>query len=50
MGSQFKRGRTSSEDEARSGRPVDATDEEMSKNGIWYTLMGEFRWKKRGRY
>ena len=25
----FKRGRTSSEDEARSGRPLDATDEEM---------------------
>ena len=26
---QFKRGRTSLEDEARSGRPMDATDEEM---------------------
>ena len=29
---EFKRGRTSSEDEARSGRPLDATDEEMCKN------------------
>ena len=26
---KFKRGRTSLEDEARSGRPVDVTDEEM---------------------
>ena len=26
---EFKRGRTSSEDETRSGRPSDATDEEM---------------------
>ena len=26
---EFKRGRTSLEDEARSGRPVDVTDEEM---------------------
>ena len=26
---EFKRGRTSSEDETRSGRPLDATDEEM---------------------
>ena len=34
------------EDEARSGRPLDATDEEMYKNGIWYTLIGEFGWKK----
>ena len=29
---EFKRGRTSLEDEARSGRPLDATDEEMCKN------------------
>ena len=29
---EFKRGRTSLEDEARSGRPPDATDEEMCKN------------------
>ena len=29
---KFKRGRTSLEDEARSGRPLDATDEEMCKN------------------
>ena len=28
---EFKRGRTSVEDEARSGRPLDATDEEMCK-------------------
>ena len=28
---EFKRGRASSEDEARSGRPLDATDEEMCK-------------------
>ena len=28
---EFNRGRTSLEDEARSGRPLDATDEEMCK-------------------
>ena len=28
---EFKRGRTTLEDEARSGRPLDATDEEMCK-------------------
>ena len=28
---EFKRGRTSLEDEARSGRPLDATEEEMCK-------------------
>ena len=28
---EFKLGRTSLEDEARSGRPLDATDEEMCK-------------------
>ena len=28
---EFKRGRTSLEDESRSGRPLDATDEEMCK-------------------
>ena len=28
---EFKRGRTSLEDKARSGRPLDATDEEMCK-------------------
>ena len=28
---EFKRGRTSLEDEARFGRPLDATDEEMCK-------------------
>ena len=31
---EFKRGRTSLEDEARSGRPLDATDEEMCKK-VW---------------
>ena len=30
-GGGFKRGRTSLADEARSGRPLDATDEEMCK-------------------
>ena len=30
-GGEFKHGRTSLEDEARSGRPLDATDEEMCK-------------------
>ena len=30
---KFKRGRTSLEDEARSERPLDATDEEMCKKG-----------------
>ena len=29
---EFKRGRMSLEDEARSGQPLDATDEEMCKN------------------
>ena len=31
---EFKRGRTSLEDEARSGCPLDATDEEMFKK-VW---------------
>ena len=48
---EFKRGRMSLEDEARSGHPLDATDEEMCKKcvrmfGTWYTLIGKFRWKK----
>ena len=44
---EFKRGRTSLEDKTRSGRPSDATDEEMcNKYGIWCTLIGELRWKK----
>ena len=44
---EFKRNRTSLEDEARSGCPLDATDEEcVRKFGIWYTLIGEVRWKK----
>ena len=44
---EFKRGRTSLEDEARSGRPLDATDEEMCKKvrDLVYSDR-EFRWKK----
>ena len=36
---EFKLGRTSLEDEARSGRPLDATDEEMCKKvrGLVYS-------------
>ena len=41
---EFKRGRTSLEDEARSGRPP--TKKCVRKFGIWYTLIDEFRWKK----
>ena len=44
---EFKRGRMSLEDEARFGRPRDATTKKcVRKFGIWYTLIGEFRWKK----
>ena len=45
---EFKRGRMSLEDEARSGRPLDATDEEICKKvrDLVYSLTGEFRWKK----
>ena len=44
---EFKCNRTSVENDARSGRPLDATDEEMCKKfGIWYNLIGKFRWKK----
>ena len=43
---KFKRGRTSLEDEARTGRPLDATKKCVRKFGIWYTLIGKFRWKK----
>ena len=41
---EFKRGRTSLEDKARSGRPL--TKKCVRKFGIWYTLIGELRWKK----
>ena len=41
---ELKRGRRPVEDEVRSGRPLDATDEEMCKKvRIWYTLIGKFR-------
>ena len=41
---EFKHDRTSLEDEARSGRPLDATDEEMCKKvRDLYILIGEFR-------
>ena len=47
MVGEFKRGRTSLEDEARSGRHLDATDEKKCKKiRDLYTLIGEFRWKK----
>ena len=44
---ELKRGRTSLEDEARSGCPLDPpTKKCVRKFGIWYTLIGKFRWKK----
>ena len=44
---EFKCSRMSLEDETRSGRPSDATNEEMCKKyRIWYTLIGELWWKK----
>ena len=40
---EFKRGRTSLEDEARSGRHwMPPTKKYVRKFGIWYTLIGEF--------
>ena len=42
---EFKRGRISLGGEARSERPLDASDEEMYKK-VRYTLIGEFMWKK----
>ena len=44
---EFKRSRTSLEDETRSGCPSDATDEEMSKK-VWDLVYSdrELRWKK----
>ena len=44
---EFKRGRMSLEDEVRSGRHwMPPTKKCVRKFGIWYTLIGEFRWKK----
>ena len=43
---EFKCGRMSLEDEARSGRPLDATDEEMCKKVRDLVYSGKFRWKK----
>ena len=42
---KFKRGRTSLEDKARSGR-LPPMKKCVRKLDIWYTLIGEFRWKK----
>ena len=42
LGRKFKRGRTSLEDEARSRRPVHATDEEMYKK-IWDLVYSDRR-------
>ena len=39
---EFKHGRTSLEDEARSGRPLDATDEEMCKK-VRYLVYSDWR-------
>ena len=44
---EFRRSRTSLEDETRSGRPSDAPMKKCAtKYGIWCTLIGELRWKK----
>ena len=39
---EFKRGRTSLEDEARSGCPLDARDEEMCKK-VWDLVYSDMR-------
>ena len=41
---EFKRGRTSLEDETRSGRPSDVTDEEMC-NKVWDLVYSDRRVK-----
>ena len=47
----FKRVRTSLEDEARSGRPPDATDEEMCKKArILVNSDRRIKWKKQQRH
>ena len=44
---EFKRGRTSLEDEAGlDAHWMPPTKKCVRKFGIWYTLIGEFRWKK----
>ena len=44
---EFKRGRTSLEDEASlDAHWMPPTKKCVRKFGIWYTLIGEFRWKK----
>ena len=44
---EFKRGRTSLEDEARSGRPLDATDEKKCKKvRDLVNFNRQFRWMK----
>ena len=44
---EFKRSRTSLEDETRSGHPSDPQMKKcVTKYGIWCTLIGKLRWKK----
>ena len=44
---EFKRGRTSLKDEASlDAHWMPPMKKRVRKFGIWYTLIGEFRWKK----